>query len=614
MKDVIRRINIDLYAPKIYEVIRAQQGDDKSRCVEFELYDQGNPYEITNDTIANVEGLRADGSGYIKSCEINNNIITFVLDDNLLYYDGAAKLKLVLYSDNKKVLSSIPFKVSIERNPIFNIKFKKDEYSLINDVLNMVGEMDSEVNNNTNAIMDINDNLSSEISRAKEADEILKSRVDVITSLPEGSTTGDAELQDIRVKADGTTATSAGNAVREQFNELKSDLAQLGFSSNIMTSDFVDNHYRDYRDGVDKAHHSYCEWDIKPIKSDSTYYFNTDAHITFFSNDNYSFISGVEIVGEGTFQTPSNASYITISFPMIKKEQVILSENKKPIFNIPIGVSTAEAIKKELDSKTSSNNIYVGANKDYTSLVECFEYIRKNNLKDITVMIDNGVYNLIDEVVSVYGQSFIDNFTESTYYDVNEFKGLFLGNNIKVIGNGKVVINCEYNGSNDNFKLYFSPFHVYNHSYSIKGIKIIASNVRYCLHDDSYVSYGNNTGIIEKCEFVDNGTRAGACIGGGFTKGNDLVYIDNCLFKSTSSNDIGFYYHTNPSSGECTIKSNNCYFENCKCFISAYGNSSNRSRLFISNSSMPIAPYKTKSELNAVDNVDLYAWNNEISN
>lgn len=80
---------------------------------------------------------------------------------------------------------------------------------------------------NTSDIAALNRNLNSEISRAKEADEILKSRIDTITSLPEGSTTGDAELQDIRVKADGTTATSAGNAVREQFSELKSDLVNL---------------------------------------------------------------------------------------------------------------------------------------------------------------------------------------------------------------------------------------------------------------------------------------------------------------------------------------------------------------------------------------------------
>ena len=74
-------------------------------------------------------------------------------------------------------------------------------------------------------------NLTSEISRAKETEETLKSRIDNIASLPEGSTTGDAELQDIRVKADGTTATSAGNAVREQFSELKEDLDNLSFTS-----------------------------------------------------------------------------------------------------------------------------------------------------------------------------------------------------------------------------------------------------------------------------------------------------------------------------------------------------------------------------------------------
>ena len=53
---------------------------------------------------------------------------------------------------------------------------------------------------------------------------VQKSRIDTFTSLPEGSTSGNAELADIRVGADGTTYDTAGNAVRGQVNELSSDL------------------------------------------------------------------------------------------------------------------------------------------------------------------------------------------------------------------------------------------------------------------------------------------------------------------------------------------------------------------------------------------------------
>ena len=81
----------------------------------------------------------------------------------------------------------------------------------------------------TNGIDIIND-LQSQINDNANNIAVQKARIDTFTTLASGSTTGDAELIDIRVKADGTTATSAGNAVREQISELKGDLGNLRFS------------------------------------------------------------------------------------------------------------------------------------------------------------------------------------------------------------------------------------------------------------------------------------------------------------------------------------------------------------------------------------------------
>ena len=69
--------------------------------------------------------------------------------------------------------------------------------------------------------------VKTDIQNLQNQDNVLSSRIDNLSTLSEGSTTGDAELIDMRVGADGNTYPNAGTAVRTQVSELKSDLVNI---------------------------------------------------------------------------------------------------------------------------------------------------------------------------------------------------------------------------------------------------------------------------------------------------------------------------------------------------------------------------------------------------
>ena len=153
-------------------------------------------YEWDSLTISNVDGLQSalDGKAASSHSHTKSQITDF-------------PTSLPANGGNSDTVNGH----TVESDVPVNAKFTDTVYD--------DSSLSSKVTQNTN-----------DISELKTTDNVLSSRIDAFTSLTQGSTTGDAELQDIRVKADGTIAENAGNAVREQISELKSDFGNLRFS------------------------------------------------------------------------------------------------------------------------------------------------------------------------------------------------------------------------------------------------------------------------------------------------------------------------------------------------------------------------------------------------
>ena len=83
------------------------------------------------------------------------------------------------------------------------------------------------------AVNGVSTQLTDRMSAIETEQAVQDARMDTFTSLPAGSTSGNAELADIRVGADGTTYDTAGNAVRGQIGELKSDLGLLAEACGV---------------------------------------------------------------------------------------------------------------------------------------------------------------------------------------------------------------------------------------------------------------------------------------------------------------------------------------------------------------------------------------------
>lgn len=205
--------------------------------------------EELDDVLPKYEPIKLSGKNlaqnYVSAFNTGMNIYQCVnyLQGNIDWTIKA--VNDVVKSWNAEVSESIDQSKAIVRETTteqFNVEWTNKQPELIEQVNTLTtnqfnedwGVLENRINTtletqNTkiNSIQTQQTNLASEQTNLANQQTTLSNRMDTFTSLSEGSTTGDAELQDIRVGANGVTYNNAGDAVRGQYSQLKEDLENV---------------------------------------------------------------------------------------------------------------------------------------------------------------------------------------------------------------------------------------------------------------------------------------------------------------------------------------------------------------------------------------------------
>ena len=160
---------------KLYESIKAKQGDTKSRFILFNLYDGSLQFDLTNRTVR-VYCKKKDNKVVFNDLVINDakkGYCTLELTNQVLAVSGAVELELFIFEGSKR-LSTIPFQLDvIASNYNEDAIVSTNEFTALMNGLASLSEYDIYKNNakQVPGIKEEVSNLSSQLDNLKSENE-----------------------------------------------------------------------------------------------------------------------------------------------------------------------------------------------------------------------------------------------------------------------------------------------------------------------------------------------------------------------------------------------------------------------------------------------------------